>query len=56
MVTKDVPPYAIVAGNPAVIIKYRFSKDSIDLLQTMRWWDWSEAELRANRAFFLQEL
>ena len=30
--TKDVPPYAIVGGNPAKIIKYRFSEDIIDIL------------------------
>lgn len=32
LVTKDVPPYAIVGGNPAKIIKYRFSKEIIDIL------------------------
>jgi len=38
-VTKNVPPYAIVAGNPASIIKYRFSKDVIDELLHICWWD-----------------
>ena len=38
-VTKNVPPYAIVAGNPAEIIKYRFSDDIIDKLMDLRWWD-----------------
>lgn len=38
VVTKDVPAYAIVAGNPAKIIKYRFEKDVIDRLTKIQWW------------------
>ena len=41
VVTKDVPPYAIVAGNPAKFIRFRFSKDIIDKLLKIKWWDWS---------------
>lgn len=41
-VTKDVPPYAIVAGNPARIVKYRFSKEIIDKLLDIAWWDWPQ--------------
>ena len=40
VVTKDVPPYAIVAGNPAKIIKYRFKKRQIKKLLKIKWWDW----------------
>lgn len=40
VVTKDVPPYAIVAGNPARIVKHRFDGDTIDKLQKIAWWDW----------------
>ncbi len=39
VVTKDVPPYAIVAGNPARIVRYRFEQDVIDRIEAMRWWD-----------------
>lgn len=39
-VTKDVPPYAIVGGNPAQIIKLRFSPVEIDQLLNAAWWDW----------------
>ncbi len=39
--TKDVPAYAIVGGNPAEIIKFRFSKDEIEKLMELKWWDWS---------------
>ncbi|WP_432759403.1 hypothetical protein [Bacillus methanolicus] len=38
MVTKDVPPYAIVAGTPAKIIDYRFEKSKIDFLLSSKWW------------------
>ena len=39
VVTKDVPPYAIVAGNPAKIIKYRFDDKRIKELLEEKWWD-----------------
>jgi len=39
VVTKDVPPYAIVAGIPAKIIKYRFSNSVIEKLLELKWWD-----------------
>lgn len=39
IVTKDVPPYAVVAGNPAKILKYRFDEDTIKLIQESKWWD-----------------
>jgi acetyltransferase-like isoleucine patch superfamily enzyme len=40
MVTKDVPDFAIVGGNPARIIKYRFEKDVIDELLDIQWWNY----------------
>ena len=42
VVTGDVPPYAIVGGNPSRQIRLRFSKTQIDALLAIRWWDWSE--------------
>ncbi len=39
VVTKDVPPYAIVAGCPARIVKYRFSEKIISRLEQLEWWD-----------------
>jgi acetyltransferase-like isoleucine patch superfamily enzyme len=47
MVHKDVPPYAVVGGNPAKIIKYRFSEEQIAALLEIRWWDWTEDAVRA---------
>lgn len=48
MVTKDVPPYAIVAGVPAKIIKYRFDDKKIQLLQDIKWWDWNPETIYKN--------
>jgi acetyltransferase-like isoleucine patch superfamily enzyme len=39
VVTKDVPPYAIVVGSPAKVIKYRFSDDIVKELEDIKWWD-----------------
>lgn len=39
VVTKDVPPYAIVGGVPCKIIKYRYDKDTIDFLLKFQWWN-----------------
>ena len=46
VVTKDVPPYAIVAGNPARIIRYRFPDDTIQSLYEIAWWSWDDKKLR----------
>lgn len=45
-VTKDVPPYALVGGNPAKIIKYRFTEEQIKDLLKIKWWDWEDEEIR----------
>jgi acetyltransferase-like isoleucine patch superfamily enzyme len=39
VVTKDVPPYAIVGGTPAKLIRYRFDKEEIELLEESQWWN-----------------
>jgi acetyltransferase-like isoleucine patch superfamily enzyme len=46
VVTKDVPPYAIVGGNPARLIRYRFDEAQIEALLEIRWWDWPQAKVR----------
>lgn len=39
LVSKDVPPYAVVVGNPQRIVKYRYDEDTIKRLLKLRWWD-----------------
>jgi virginiamycin A acetyltransferase len=48
VVTKDVPPYTIVAGNPAKIIRKRFSDDIIEQLLKIQWWDWPYEKITRN--------
>lgn len=52
VVTKDVPPYAIVAGIPAKIIGYRFPKEEIDFLLKLRWWDRDVEWIKKHAKFF----
>lgn len=46
VVTRDVPAYAIVAGNPARIINWRFDEQTRRELESIRWWEWPEDEIR----------
>lgn len=46
VVNKDVPPYAIVAGVPAKVIKYRFDEDIIDELQDIEWWNFPSTSIK----------
>ncbi|ROH85581.1 antibiotic acetyltransferase [Pseudomethylobacillus aquaticus] len=46
VVTRDVPAYAVVAGNPARVVRYRFDDKTIARLLATTWWQWPEEELR----------
>jgi len=52
VVTKDVAPYAIVAGNPARLIRMRFDQETVDALLAMAWWDMGDDELRRVSQYF----
>lgn len=48
VVTKNVPNYCIVAGNPARIIRKRFSDEIIDILLKIQWWNWPDEMIFSN--------
>lgn len=48
VVTRDVPPYAIVGGNPATVLRYRYDEATIARLQALAWWDWDAAKVTRN--------
>lgn len=55
-VVKDVPPYAIVGGNPAKVIGYRFPEEIISKFQKIQWWNWSEQKIAENAEFFSDDV
>lgn len=48
VVTKNVPPYAIVGGNPAKIVRYRFDEAAIRRLEQVAWWNWDVEKITRN--------
>ena len=52
----DVPPYAIVVGNPGRVLRHRFDEATVARLLAVRWWDWDEARLRRFAAEFYGEV
>jgi acetyltransferase-like isoleucine patch superfamily enzyme len=56
VVNRDVPPYAIVGGSPAKIIKYRFEERIIEALLNVKWWDWDINTIIKNRSLFINPI
>lgn len=52
VVTKDVPPYAVVGGVPAKVLKYRFSQIQITDLQKIKWWNFDIIKLQEVEKYF----
>lgn len=52
VITRDVPPYAIVVGNPGRVIKYRFKDNIICKLLQLKWWNWESDFLLQNIQYF----
>jgi len=48
VVAKDIPPFAVVVGNPGSIIRYRFGPAEREALLRVRWWDWPESKILDN--------
>jgi acetyltransferase-like isoleucine patch superfamily enzyme len=56
VVNQNVPPYAVVVGNPARVVRYRFGTETIQALQASRWWENSPQELKPELDKFRQPL
>lgn len=54
VVSKDIPPYAVAVGCPIEIIKYRFNESQIDALLKIKWWDFSEDNLKEVEQYFFE--
>ncbi len=50
LICKDVPPYSIVGGNPAKLLRMRFEQETVQRLLKLAWWDWPAAKVRENVA------
>lgn len=50
VVSKDIPPYSIAAGNPCRVKKTRFSQNEIEILEEVKWWDWDIEKIENNHA------
>lgn len=56
VVAKDIPPYAIAVGNPARIIKYRFSERQVEKLLEIEWWNWDVNKIKKNIEWFKKDV
>ncbi len=56
VVFSDVPPYAIVAGNPATVLRHRFSRATIAALLRIAWWEWPEEEIERELEWFFRPI
>ncbi|WPO79504.1 CatB-related O-acetyltransferase [Flavobacterium sp. KACC 22761] len=56
VVTSNIPPYAIVGGTPAKVLKYRFSDEIIKELLEIKWWDWEIEKIKKNKDLFYGDL
>jgi acetyltransferase-like isoleucine patch superfamily enzyme len=52
VITKDIPPYAIIAGNPSKVLKYRFTEEQINALLSISWWEWDETTVENRKNDF----
>ncbi|TWP45013.1 CatB-related O-acetyltransferase [Lentzea tibetensis] len=48
VVTSDVPPYTVVGGNPAKVVKERYPKADVERLLRVKWWDWPVEKVTAH--------
>jgi len=53
VIAKDVAPYAVIVGNPAKVIRYRFDPETIEKLQAIRWWEWTDEKIKSEAEWLL---
>jgi acetyltransferase-like isoleucine patch superfamily enzyme len=56
IVSGDVEPYSLVAGVPAKIIRYRYQKEQIEKLLSIKWWNWSDEKIIENIDYFYGDI
>jgi acetyltransferase-like isoleucine patch superfamily enzyme len=56
VLSKSIPPYAVVVGNPAKVAHYRFDSDIQARLLTLRWWDLDDRQIRALKPWFMGDV
>lgn len=54
VVTRNVAPFTVVAGNPARVVRMRFSAEQVRVVEASQWWDWPLEKIRDNRSFLTQ--
>lgn len=55
VVVKDIPPYAIAAGNPARVIRYRFDRQQIAALEKIQWWNWDDSKINSILPLLMED-
>lgn len=56
VITKSIPEYAVAAGNPAKVMKYRHSEKDIEALLKVKWWDWSDDKINQRLPSLMTDL
>jgi chloramphenicol O-acetyltransferase type B len=56
LVSRPVPAFAVVAGNPARLLRYRFEPEIRARLLALRWWEWSDQEIRDRERWFMSDV
>ena len=53
VITKDVPPYSVVVGNPGIVVKKRFDDATIENLLKVEWWKWEDSKINVALPYLL---